>query len=108
MKRCIAITAAAMLSLGAAIAMTPLSEVTAQLATEKTQTDTVTFAIENMTCAMCPITVRKAMEGVIGVRSVKVDFEARTATVEYDPNATSPADIADASTNAGYPAQPES
>ncbi len=63
-----------------------------------------TFAIENMICALCPVTVRKAMEGVEGVRSVDVDFEAKTATVVFDPSATSPEAIAAASTNAGYPA----
>ena len=60
-----------------------------------------------MTCALCPITVRKAMERVEGVRSVEVDFEAKTASVAFDATATSAAEIAAASTNAGYPAKPE-
>lgn len=64
-----------------------------------------TFAIENMTCAMCPITVRKAMEGVAGVRTVEVDFDAKTARATFDPKRTNAAAIAAASTNAGYPAQ---
>lgn len=63
-----------------------------------------TFAIDNMTCATCPITVRKAMEGVAGVSSVQVDFTAKTARATYDPKRTSVARIAAASTNAGYPA----
>lgn len=67
---------------------------------------TVTFTVENMTCALCPVTVRKAMEGVAGVKSVAVDFKAKTAAVVFDPSAVSAADIATASTNAGYPAKP--
>lgn len=63
-----------------------------------------TFAIENMTCATCPITVKKAMRGVKGVASVDVDFAAKTATVVYDPAITTADEIAAASTNAGYPA----
>lgn len=63
-----------------------------------------TFAVENMTCATCPITVRKAMESVGGVSSVQVDFTAKTARATYDPKRTSVARIAAASTNAGYPA----
>ncbi|WP_375199138.1 heavy-metal-associated domain-containing protein [Cupriavidus metallidurans] len=63
-----------------------------------------TFAIENMTCALCPVTVRKAMEGVAGVKSVKIDFENKTATVLFDPAVTDRAAIAAASTRAGYPA----
>ena len=63
-----------------------------------------TFAIENMTCALCPVTVRKAMEGVSGVKSVSVDFDNKTATVVFDPAVADSAAIAAASTNAGYPA----
>ena len=65
-----------------------------------------TFSVENMTCALCPITVRKAMEKVTGVRSVEVDLEAQTATVTYDSAVATPADIGAASTGAGYPAKP--
>lgn len=64
-----------------------------------------TFAIENMTCATCPITVRKAMEGVAGVSSVQVDFAAKTARATYNPKRTTATQIAAASTNAGYPAR---
>lgn len=108
MKRPLVIpVAAALLSIGAALAMTPLSQASAQSTTVAAETVTQTFAIENMTCAMCPITVRKAMEGVEGVRSVDVDFEAKTATAVFDPRTTTAADIAAASTNAGYPAKPD-
>lgn len=65
---------------------------------------TQVFAVENMTCAMCPITVKKAMSGVDGVRSVDVDFDARKATVVFDPSVATAEEIAAASANAGYPA----
>lgn len=63
-----------------------------------------TFAVENMTCAACPITVRKAMSRVDGVVRIDVDFEARTATATYDPTRATPQDIAAASTGVGFPA----
>lgn len=63
-----------------------------------------TFAIENMTCALCPLTVRKALAGVAGVKSVIVDFNRKTATVGFDPAVTDAIAIGNASTNAGYPA----
>lgn len=76
-------------------------------ATQTTSTErTDTFAIENMTCALCPITVKTAMEHVTGVKSVQVDFNAKTATVVYDPSVAAAEAIAAASTNAGYPAKP--
>jgi mercuric ion binding protein len=67
---------------------------------------TVTFEVPGMTCALCPVTVRKAMESVEGVRKVEVDFDARTATVVFDPSLASIEAIAEASGNAGYPAHP--
>lgn len=66
-----------------------------------------TYTIENMTCATCPITVKKAMQRVDGVKSVSVDFESKTATASFDPEITDISAIAAASTNAGFPAQPQ-
>lgn len=66
----------------------------------------VTFVVDNMSCALCPVTVKTAMQKVPGVKSVDVDFKAKTATVVYDPSVTTPEAIAAASTNAGYPARP--
>lgn len=80
------------------------SSAQAQSAGATTESQSATFAIENMTCALCPVTVRKAMESVAGVKSVSVDFEHKTATVVFDPAVTDRAAIAAASTNAGYPA----
>lgn len=76
----------------------------AQSTDAATVTQSATFAIENMTCALCPVTVRKAMEGVPGVKSVSANFEEKTATVVFDPRVTDTAAIVAASTDAGYPA----
>jgi mercuric ion binding protein len=53
---------------------------------------------------LCPVTVKKAMERVCGVRSVQIDLAARTATVVFDPSATTVGAIAASSADAGYPA----
>jgi len=66
---------------------------------------TTTITVEKMTCATCPISVRKAMKRVDGVKSVAVDFKTKIATVVYDPAPTTPAQIAAASTEVGYPAR---
>ena len=76
------------------------------VATQTASEQTTTFAVENMTCALCPVTVKTAMERVVGVQSVKIDFDAKTATVVFDPSVTTPEAIAAASTNVGYPAAP--
>jgi len=65
---------------------------------------TVTLDIQNMTCALCPITVSTAIKGVKGVKSVDVNFEAKTATVIFDDAVSNVDTVAQASTDAGYPA----
>ena len=60
--------------------------------------------IERMSCTLCPLTVRKAMERVDGVQHVDVDYDTKTATVTFDDSNTTSAEIAQASTDVGYPA----
>jgi mercuric ion binding protein len=67
---------------------------------------TVTFAVENMTCASCPFIVRQSMAAVRGVDRVRVSLEKRTATVTFDDAKTTPDAIAAASAKAGFPANP--
>lgn len=74
------------------------------IATATDNDETATFNVEKMTCATCPISVRKAMERVDGVKEVSVDFEDKTATVIFDATATTTAEIGKASTNVGFPA----
>lgn len=69
---------------------------------------TVSMNVERMTCALCPLTVRTAMEKVDGVQEVEVDFDSKTATVTFDDTQTTAAEIAQASTDVGYPATPAS
>ncbi|MAU40092.1 MAG: heavy metal transporter [Kordiimonas sp.] len=97
-------TCAVALVLGMALPITATFADEAKPATQQTAEKTVTFEIEKMTCAMCPITVRKAMEKVNGVASVKTDYDKRTAVVVFDPAKANIEDIAKASENAGYPA----
>ncbi|MFT7653301.1 MAG: mercuric ion binding protein [Candidatus Azotimanducaceae bacterium] len=65
---------------------------------------TVKFSVEKMTCATCPISVRKAMERVDGVKNVEVNLETKMATVIYDSRVTTASDISNASTDVGFPA----
>ena len=65
---------------------------------------TAIFNVEKMTCATCPIAVRKAMLRVDGVKEVNVDLDSKTAVVTYDAELTTPAEIGSASTDVGFPA----
>lgn len=101
MKKLLVLT---LLAVSAAPAITTIPATAQAVATEQT----VTFTVDSMTCALCPVTVKAAMAGVEGVRAVEIDFEARTATVIFDSAATNADAIAEASANAGYPARVES
>lgn len=65
--------------------------------------ETITLNVQNMTCAGCPITVKKALEQVPGVSDVKIDFEHKTATVHLDMERANAASLTKATTNAGFP-----
>jgi periplasmic mercuric ion binding protein len=64
---------------------------------------TVTLDVQNMTCAVCPITVKKALERVPGVTDAKVDFDKKTASISFDPDKANPDALTKATADAGYP-----
>lgn len=66
---------------------------------------TVTLAVSNMTCAVCPVTVKKALLKVPGVSKVDVSYERREARVTFDNAKASVAKLEDATFEAGYPAK---
>lgn len=66
-------------------------------------TKTVTLSVPGMTCAACPITVKKALSKVDGVVKTEVSFEKKEATVTYDDAKTTVNALQDATKNAGYP-----
>ena len=69
------------------------------LAAEKS----VTLAVENMTCAACPLIVKGSLAAVPGVRDVVVSLENKTATVTFDDTQAAVPILISATTNAGYP-----
>jgi mercuric ion binding protein len=64
---------------------------------------TVTLSVSGMTCATCPITVKKALTKVPGVTRVEVRYEAREVVVTFDDSKTTTAALVKATTDAGYP-----
>ena len=63
----------------------------------------VTLAVPDMDCPVCPITVRKALEKVEGVHKVIVEYEARMVIVDYDDAKTTLPGLTQATTDAGFP-----
>jgi mercuric ion binding protein len=64
---------------------------------------TVTLSVPGMTCAACPITVKRALTKLDGVTKTEVSFERREATVTFDDAKTNVQALSEATKNAGYP-----
>ena len=60
------------------------------------------FPIRGMTCASCVKHVQQALKSVHGVSMVSVNFATETASVDFDPNTTSPKMLTRAVEDAGY------
>ena len=64
---------------------------------------TVVLDVQNMTCELCPITDKKALDKVPGVAAARIDLAKKTATMKFDPDRANVAALVEATTNAGYP-----
>ena len=63
----------------------------------------ITLAVENMTCSMCPVTVRKALEMQEGVSEADVSLEPPRAVVTFDDEHIDVQTLMVTTTNAGFP-----
>ena len=66
-------------------------------------TQTAVLSVPGMTCASCPITVKKALNKVAGVEKVDINYEKREAAVTYDDAKTNVEALTKATKDAGYP-----
>ncbi len=64
---------------------------------------TAVLDVQNMTCGLCPVTVKKSLEKVAGVSQAQIDFARKTATVTFDADKTNATALAKATTDAGFP-----
>ena len=62
---------------------------------------TTRFTVPDATCGHCKQTIESAVSGIEGVRSVGLDLESHTLTIEHDPSVAA-TDLAQAVTAAGY------
>ncbi len=64
---------------------------------------TVTLSVPTMSCWLCPITIKKSLKKVDGVRQVSVSYKDKEAIVIFDNKITNIKALTKATTNAGYP-----
>lgn len=61
------------------------------------------LSVPGMNCVACPVTVKKALMNVRGVISATIEFNNKRATVIFDDQKTSVAQLTQATAQAGYP-----
>lgn len=66
-------------------------------------TKTIVLFVSGMTCAACPVTVKKALNKVAGVEKVDIRYEKREAVVTFDDAKTNVESLTKATKDAGYP-----
>ena len=86
--------------------VTPQLFASATPAGQTSNTARVVLAVENMTCASCPLTVGSSLKQVPGVADAQVTLDPPEAIVFYDPTQASIDGLIEATTNAGYPSSP--
>ncbi len=66
-------------------------------------TQTVTLSVRGMTCAACPVTVKKALSKVDGVEKIVIHYDQKEAVVTFDDAKTNVEALTKATENAGFP-----
>jgi mercuric ion binding protein len=69
---------------------------------------TITLDVDGMTCNMCPVTVKKALQKLDGVKDVTAKYEGGDvgwAKVTYDSAKVNIDDLTFATAEAGYPSR---
>lgn len=64
---------------------------------------TAVLDLQNMTCELCQVTVKKSLEKVAGVSQARIDYVKKTATVTFDADKTNTTALTKATTDAGFP-----
>lgn len=85
----------------------PLALLAALSAPAWAASHTVTLDVPGMTCPVCPVTVKAALDKVSGVQKVQVNYAARKVLVTYDDTKTDPATLTRTTADAGYPSHLE-
>ena len=72
----------------------------------KAATQTTTLKVPDMTCPVCPITVKKALQKVPGVSKIEVNYAQKEVAVTFDNAKTSESALTKATADVGFPSQP--
>lgn len=63
----------------------------------------VTLSVPDMSCAACPITIKKVLSKIDGVVQIEMSVKTRQAVVTYDDAKTHQQALTTATANVGFP-----
>lgn len=66
------------------------------------EVQTVILEVPSMNCVTCPVTVKKSLTNVDGVKKAEVTYETKLAVVSHDDRKADIDTLISATTNAGY------
>jgi len=66
------------------------------------ETNKHTFAIEGLSCSSCASSAQKLLNNIDGVALASVDFDSKTATINYETAKVSPQQLQTALDQLGY------
>ncbi len=93
------------LGLGALVAPDLSGPCVAAAPAAKSGTESVTLALEGMTCGSCAVTIRVALKKLDGVKGAMVKVPDNQAVVDYDSAKVTPQQMVEAVVRAGYKAK---
>lgn len=64
---------------------------------------TIVLEVPGMTCAACPVTVKKALSEVAGVAQVETALDKKEVAVTFDDTKTTAKALTKVTADAGYP-----
>jgi Cu+-exporting ATPase len=67
--------------------------------------ETLEIPVEGMTCAACQVGIQRALRRTPGVRDANVHLMLKSATVTFDPTATTPEKLVEVIRDTGYEAE---
>ncbi len=71
---------------------------------DATERREVVLSVPDMSCPMCPVTVRRALDGIDGVYEAEADLDTKQARAVFDPALTDLDTLIAAIENSGFSA----
>jgi len=63
---------------------------------------TVVFSVPDISCGHCEMTIKKALQHIMGVKKTSVDLKKKLASIQFDETSVSIDKLSETIADAGY------